>query len=89
MLGVIWQIASLASKLTETIRQHREDIDSLRRGLESLGRIPIVEMRLSQMESIVTKMASMIPKMDGRMAVIESKVISIREMRSPWKKEEK
>lgn len=82
LLVSTWRFASLASTLTVTVTK-------LEKKSDALDAIPIMVRRLEQVEMLVAKHNSMIPRMttdmkvlEGDLKVVQSKVVSLREMRA-------
>jgi hypothetical protein len=84
-MGAVWKLSGLASMLTQTIASHKEDIVAMKQGLDALKLLPVIETRVSQLETVVSKFSSIYPTMKARLDVLESKVVSLREMRSPYR----
>lgn len=53
LLGMVWKLASLATILTETNRQYREDLSEIREALAPLKSLPTLEKRLEIVEDAI------------------------------------
>ena len=73
LLAATWKFATIATKLAEDSRQMRERIAALDKGLEHLDAIPLLSMRIGQLEQIAT----VIPQMKDQILMLARDMKSI------------
>lgn len=83
MLAMVWKTSGLVTSLKQSLEANRESTAKLESRLEVLDTIPLLEMNITALKDTVSKTTSLIPKLDSRIAVIESRVNSIKEWRRP------
>lgn len=76
-----WRSSSLAAKLLAAVTALEKKDAEFEARIKALDAIPRMEQRLEFIE----KHHSLIPKIDSRLAVVEARVQSLKEMRSPWR----
>lgn len=73
---MVWRFAALATTLSVTIAELKKELGELKRGLEAIGELPVLKRQVTQLEEMVKKLASIFPKYDSRIAVLETKALS-------------
>jgi len=85
LVTTTWRFSSLATKLTDTVKQLQQKDDELKNKFEIIEKVPGVEFRVEQLEELY----SHIPNLLSRVAVLEAKAEFSKEMRQSKPKLEK
>lgn len=58
LVGVVWRGGTLVAELKEAVKTLKEGLASVRAGLQALADIPILTIRMGNVEQVITKMQS-------------------------------
>jgi DNA repair ATPase RecN len=82
LIVMVWRFSALATTLSMTVHELKEDLQEVRKMLDALKSLPVLESRLDQVEEFMNRMRSWWPKVESQIATIEEKIFSQQRFRA-------
>lgn len=86
LFGVVWKGATIAGEMNAGLSELRVAVMELREGLKQLQKIPLLEQRVGQIETIQTQMISRIATMWDKLFSLDKHIAiqtAVRRASSP------
>lgn len=78
----VWRFSALATTMSATVDNLKEDLLEVRRVLDDLKSVPVLSQKVQQLEDAVRKLSSVWPKQESRLAVLEQRANSTDKFRA-------
>lgn len=78
----VWRFSALATTLNLTVHELKEDLAEVRRMLDQVKEIPVIQRDIATLKDALAKLTSWFPKQDSRLSVLEERVFSLKGFRA-------
>ena len=82
LIVMVWRFSALATTLSLTVHELKTDLEEMRKLLDALRSLPVIEARVEQLEEFIGKLTSWMPRAMSQLATLEEKVFSQQRFRA-------